>query len=266
MHNDHLHVEYHGERIEISGLVRRGGKHLIVFLHGFGCAKECFAPFFGDNMPDEFTLLAMDFPGHGGSSRLADPSSYSLQTLADVANLTIDLFAPKFVSFVGHSMGGAVSLIASQARSDVYGIVDADGNLVAEDCGIVSRATANQTLGRFVRHGYQQFLQELQMSKMPDETAWADWYAKSDPVALHELACSLVEWSDSGKLLNLFRVQKRAMYLYGDRDRKDYLLSDLIGIDVHAISRSGHFMMLDNPVEFFRKITDFFMAELASKG
>jgi pimeloyl-ACP methyl ester carboxylesterase len=124
----------------------------------------------------------------------------------------------------------------------------------------VSRNTASQTLDRFRRHGYQEFLHSLAGSDDQDARAWADWYSKADPVALHELARSLVEWSDSGKLLDLLKSQIRATYLYGDQDSKDYLLPELSAMDPRLIGRSGHFMMLDNPVAFYNAITEFFAA------
>jgi pimeloyl-ACP methyl ester carboxylesterase len=265
MQNERLQVDYYGRQIQLSSSIRRRGEHLIVLLHGFGCAKECFSRLFDGSALDEYSLLALDLPGHGDSSWLSDSSLYSLQVFADVVNLAVDKFAPNFVSFVGHSMGGAISLIASQARDDICGVVDADGNLVAEDCGIVSRATASQTLARFVEKGYCEFLENLQESRLPDELAWAQWYAKADPVALHELARSLVEWSDSGKLLSLLKSQRKVRYLYGERDPKDYILPDLEGIDVHAIASSGHFMMIDNPIAFLHEVTDFFSGNLVGR-
>jgi|SRR5712691_8972979 len=265
MRSERFLIEYAGQQVSIASAVRKSGKHLIACLHGWGCAKECFAGIFDSAAIDtgalgEMSILALDFPGHGESDDLADASLYSIPVFADIANAVIDLFSPAQVSFVGHSMGGAVCLIASQARHDIYGIVDADGNLVAQDCGIVSRETASQTLDRFRQHGYQEFLRRLQSSDGQDAKAWASWYSKADPVALHELARSLVEWSDSGKLLDFLKSQSRAVYLYGDQDSKDYLLPELSAMETRLIGGSGHFMMLDNPVAFFNAVADFFAA------
>lgn len=257
MQNERFLIEYGGQHVSLSGTVRHSGKHLIVLLDGWGCTYDCFEQIFGNKALDEMSILALDFPGHGDSGRFHDTSLYSLQALADIANAVIDLLSPEQVTFVGHSMGGAVSLIASQTRHDLYGIVDADGNLVAQDCGIVSRETADQTLDRFLRHGYYDFLNYLRESEEQATLKWASWYAKADPIALHELARSLVEWSDSGKLVDLLRSQKRATYLHGDHDSKDYLFAELCDVEIRAIADSGHFMMLDNPTAFFGAITDF---------
>lgn len=260
MQSERFLVEYGGERVSLSGTVRRSGNHLIALLHGLGCTNECFEQAFSKSALDEMSILALDFPGHGDSSRLDDISLYSLQAFADIANAVIDQFSPQQVTFVGHSMGGAVSLMASQTRHDVYGIVDADGNLVAQDCGIVSRQTAEQALDEFLKHGYHDFLNCLRESEDQTALTWATWYAKADPAALHELSRSLVEWSDSGKLLDLLKSQKRAVYLHGDQDSKNYLYPEIGDIEVRPIAHSGHFMMLDNPNAFFEAVTDFFAA------
>jgi pimeloyl-ACP methyl ester carboxylesterase len=165
MRSERFLIEYGEQHISLSGTARHSGKNLIALLHGFGCTNECFEQIFDNTALDEMSILALDFPGHGDSGRLCDTSMYSLQAFADIANAVIDLLSPEQVTFVGHSMGGAVSLIASQARHDVYGIVNADGNLVAQDCGVVSRETADQTLDRFLEHGYHEFLTCLRESE-----------------------------------------------------------------------------------------------------
>lgn len=262
MRKSQLKISYCGQDLAISTISRLVGEHMVVLLHGFGCAKECFNSIFAEAGIARFSLLAFDFPGHGASSRFDAPSMYSLQAYADIVNLIIDQVAPQKVTLVGHSMGGAVSLIASQGRKDVFGIVDADGNLVAEDCGIVSRETANQSLVRFRERGFQEFLENLRSSADAAETTWAHWYAKADPAALHELACSLVEWSDSGKLLDFFRALDNAVYVYGERDSREYLIPTLKDslIRVRAIANSGHFMMLDNPDAFSALVAEFVSA------
>ena len=66
-------------------------------------------------------------------------------------------------------------------------------------------------------------------------------------------ARSLVEWSDSGKLLSLLTGLDRAAYLYG-RDSGDlsYLWPALTGVvPTYPIPAARHFPMLDNPAEFW---------------
>ena len=258
MRTKNLTILYAEEAVEISAKVRQSGDELLVFLHGFGCAKECFDPIFDVDHLADFSMLTFDFPGHGASSRSAS-GSYSLEYYAKVANFLIAQIPARRISIVGHSMGGAVGLVAVQDapwRRDLAFFVDVDGNLVSEDCGIVSRATAAQSQSEFLADGYPRFLHSLQSSGQTDQATWARWYAKADPVALHELARSLVEWSDSGKLLEQFKMLDHKCYLYGDRDSRNYLHGDLEAGIMRPVEDSGHFMMLDNPEGFYGMITE----------
>lgn len=246
----YVEIEYNESLVRISAKVRSKGDHLVVFLHGFGCAKECFDAAFRLSGLRELSVCTFDFPGHGKSPRSAAPM-YSLQHYADITNSLIDRIRHKMVSLVCHSMGGAVGLIAAHERQDLGTFVSVEGNLVAQDCGIVSRSTATQSLAEFSRQGFKEFLGCLRSSGNAGERAWATWYSRSDPAALHESASSLVEWSDSGQLLKLFKSLPDQAYIYGQNESKDYLLPRLDGLETHAVPSAGHFVMLDNAESFY---------------
>jgi pimeloyl-ACP methyl ester carboxylesterase len=250
-----LVLKYDGQDIRVSARLRIVKDDFVVFLHGFGCAKECFAGAFHVDSLSEFSICTFDFPGHGESGQ-PGIDAYSLQSYADVTNILIDRLAPARISMVCHSMGGAVGLIASQERADLAAFVNVEGNLVTQDCGIVSRATAGQSLNDFKRRGFNDFLQSLRSSNRSDERAWARSYALADPVALHETACSLVEWSDSGKLLDLFESLKNKIYIYGDQDPRPYLVSQFKNVPTYSVPSSGHFVMHDNPSFFYELVSE----------
>lgn len=246
----YIDVKHNQDAIRLSAKLRLASDHLVVFLHGLGCAKECFEAAFSFKELRDLSICTFDFPGHGRSMR-SGISSYSLQSYADITNSLIQRIPHTTVSLVCHSMGGAVGLIVTQERKDLRTFISVEGNLVAQDCGIVSRNTANQSLRNFKRKGFKGFLERLQTSQDADDKAWAKWYAKSDPSALHESASSLVEWSDSGKLLDLFRSLRDKAYVYGEDESKSYLLPELTGLTSCAVPRAGHFVMLDNPESFY---------------
>lgn len=254
-----LQIRYQTKVLHIAIQRRLASSNVIAFLHGFGCAKECFSEAFQQEELRDFSLCTFDFPGYGDSST-ADKAAYSMEAYAEVTNQVIDSFSPKRVYLACHSMGGAVGLIASQARKDVECYVSIDGNLVAEDCGLVSRQAANQTSTEYTKTGYNAFLAQLRRSSRRDYAAWATWSSKADPIALHENATSLVEWSDSGKLLELFSALPCRAYFYGDADDKQYLTSALANVPVYTVPNSGHFMMIDNPQNFYATLATFFRA------
>lgn len=258
-HTQFLTVDYQGAAIEIAVTRHHESDDLVLFLHGFGCTKESFDQAFDIPELEPFSICSFDFPGHGQSDR-AQSSSYSLQSYAEIANILIDHIGPNRVFMVGHSMGGAVALIATQGRQDIACLVSVDGNLVAQDCGIVSRFTAAQTEEEFISTGYAEFSGSLQNSSCSDEKAWAHWYAQAEPLALYESASSLVEWSDSGKLVEIFNVLDRKAYVYGDREHKEYLLPLLVDAQICQIKGAGHFAMIDNPAGFYSTLSDILLS------
>lgn len=249
--NETLCIEFCGEKIEISIKIRRASGNLLLLLHGIGCSKESFDDAFCIEELRDFSICAFDFPGHGKSGRLPSPL-YSLQSYADVADLVIRQLSYDRIFIAGHSMGGAVAVIVAQRRSDIECLVSADGNLVGQDCGLISRKMAAQSSKRFLSKGFSQFLSVLQNSSREDFEAWAHWCADADPHALHQVAGSLVEWSDSGKLLELFNSFTCKAYLYGSRDDKHYLLQQIKDATVYAVPEAGHFMMVENPDSFYQ--------------
>jgi pimeloyl-ACP methyl ester carboxylesterase len=247
-------IAYPNGVTEISVTLRPGGDDLLLCLHGLGCAKESFEAAFHDSELAGLTVCAFDFPGHGASGRLADPADYSIQTYADLTAGLIQHLAPRRIFLLCHSMGCAVGLVATQELAQPpHAFISVEGNLVSQDCGLVSRRVAGQRRDEFLA-GHQRFRSELTTSSRTDLRAWGDWYAQADPVALHRAAASLVEWSDSGKLLDLFRSQPRPAYIYGGDSDLDYLLPLLRDVPVREIPGSGHFPMIDNPDAFWRAV------------
>ena len=86
----------------------RGGRPLLL-AHGFTGTKEDFADWIDPLVEAGWWVVAPDHRGHGGSSKLADESAYTLATLAAdlealVAHLGWDRYA-----LLGHSMGGMIA-------------------------------------------------------------------------------------------------------------------------------------------------------------
>lgn len=250
-----LRIKYSGHPVQIAAKVRRTGGTCLVFLHGIGCTMESFDGAFLAKELQGYSICTFDFPGHGESSGLSG-SDYSLQMYADIADQVIRRLSFDRLCIVGHSMGGAVAIIATQGRSDIECLVNADGNLVAQDCGLVSRDIAAQSSAAFTHQGYEQFVAALQSSSRTDLRTWGQWCTKATPEALHQAARSLVEWSDSGKLFELFNALPHKAYLYGAQDDKGYLLNQINDATISAVPGAGHFMMLDNPDFFYRLLSE----------
>lgn len=248
-----LKVTYQNQQLLVASDRRAGPEHLVLFLHGLGCTRASFQDALTFQGLNAFAIMTCDFIGYGGSSKPAN-FSYTLEGQATIISNILEQIKPERISVVGHSMGGAIGLLVAKKLSNLVSFISIEGNLVAQDCGLVSRGIANQTLDEFVNNGYQVFLKSLQTSKRPDFIKWAEWYAQSSPEALYHSAKSLVGWSDSGELLTIFNSLAKKAYIYGDEDSKDYLLPQLKETQKIMINDAGHFAMVDNPSKLYTNI------------
>jgi pyruvate dehydrogenase E2 component (dihydrolipoamide acetyltransferase) len=94
---------------------RRGphGKNPLLLLHGFTSELSAWG-YHAQALAAEREVIALDFPGHGGSSALSN--ACALSELADVVVKLVPRLGVAQVHLVGHSLGGGVALaMADQA-------------------------------------------------------------------------------------------------------------------------------------------------------
>jgi len=89
----------------------RGEGAPIVFIHGFGADLNGWWPLVG-RLPDAYSALALDLPGHG-SSPFAGEATLAALTAAVAATLAEEGVAAAHL--VGHSLGGAVAAALTAA-------------------------------------------------------------------------------------------------------------------------------------------------------
>ncbi|MGW4350501.1 alpha/beta fold hydrolase [Nocardia sp. NPDC004582] len=239
--------------------IRRASDNLIVFMHGLGCSKEAFDDAFERPELDRYSILTFDFPGHGSSVGLPE-SSYSLEKYAAFAANAIDQVRPKKLTIVGHSMGGAVAVLLCDGNkfdNRLRALINVEGNLISEDCGIVSRGIAGQTWTEFHSRGHNGFLERLSVDSSPAGKAWYEWSRRCHPVALHAMSRELVQWSDSGKLIEIYHKIPNSYYLCGDITNPLSYLAPCLPRDRNLVVHgSGHFPMIDNADQFYGFIGD----------
>ncbi len=253
MQSEYIAVPYRNQSFKISIKKRTDSEHLILFLHGITCTKESFDAAF-DTTLSAYSICTLDFLGFGSSDKPQN-FSYKLEDQAAVVKKLVDQLAPKTISIVAHSVGGATGLLLARQLPNLSHFINVEGNLVAKDCGMITRGWATQSSAEYEQHGFQDFLHTLASSERQDFHEWAKWYKQASPRATQATARSVVEWSDSGKLLEIFNGLRNKAYLYGDEEPKDYLLPRFEDVDVRYLRELKHFMMIENPKTFFATIS-----------
>ena len=85
----------------------RGEGPVIVLLHGYLESSEVWENFI-PGLAESFRIIAIDLPGHGGSSVFGD--NHSMDFMADAVTEVMNNEGIEKAMLIGHSMGGYVAL------------------------------------------------------------------------------------------------------------------------------------------------------------
>jgi pimeloyl-ACP methyl ester carboxylesterase len=243
--------EVEGHRINFLLDYKPGSNNLILFIHGLACNRDTFSNVLAERYFSSSSLLLVDLIGHGKSAK-PDDFSYSMEDQASlIEKLLIGLAIPR-LHIVSHSMGAAVGLLFSPGLLEsVESFANLEGNLIDADCGMLSRKIAAADLEDYQNRLYLRHRRTYSRDKL---LAFDD----TTPLAVHKSAVSLVQWSDSGELLDRFlNLKCKSCYVWGERN-SDLPVLELLGSTPRfMIKNSGHGMMVDNPNEFYLTLANF---------
>ena len=229
---------------------RDDGDEAILLLHGLGCSSTSYRAIWNSELFADLSIYAIDWLGFGGSEKPRD-FSYRLDDHAQILSKFIQSLSYKKLHIVAHSMGSAIALLLEEKiQAHFESFVCAEGVLIGEDCD-VSRMTSSVSFESF-RDDVLPTLLDLENSgELGTDLKY------SDPEGYHMSAASLVAWADSGRLLRSFRdLAKKKFYLYGSKNISKPVLARLETISKISIESAGHFMMNDNPNEFYKIIAE----------
>jgi pimeloyl-ACP methyl ester carboxylesterase len=250
-----LKVSHKDNSYTLSVKLRPNLDNLIVFLHGWGGAKESFADAFSSDALKEYGICTIDLLGFGKSEKPED-FSYDLLDQANIVALAVNSLNAKKVYLVGHSMGGGIGLLAAPLVKNLKIFVSAEGNLTPiGGSGADSRIAAKQPFWLFKSHTLPLFTSLLRIHPKRRMRVWAQWFNEASPLGLHRSVQSLVDWSDSGKLFPLFISLPHKAYIYSanGKRRKD-VVPKLDKSITYEIPASGHALMGDNPGDFYATV------------
>jgi len=149
MENRIFSIDHNGNKYEVATTFRKQGEELLLLLHGLGCSKESFRDiWFRDELSD-YSIMSLDFIGFGDSSK-SDKFSYKMEDQASVCAEVVKEISSKKVHIIAHSMGGAIGLLLPPALlNSALTFANLEGNLINEDCDMVSRKTINVSFQKF---------------------------------------------------------------------------------------------------------------------
>src|SRR4051794_2059000 len=107
---------------QISYCIKGSGCRQIIFLHGFAASSHSWLDLAVLFPADEYTLHLLDLAGHGSSSKPAGADFSPLRQSRIVAEY-IRSQGLDAVAIVGHSLGGAITLLTAMDCKAVTAIV-----------------------------------------------------------------------------------------------------------------------------------------------
>lgn len=238
-----MHVEVGGLNIAYE---RAGSGPPVVLAHGFvGDARSTWGSQI-DALADEFTVVAWDAPGAGGS--LDPPEGFGMDDYADCFAAFLRAVRIQRANLVGFSFGGALVLATFHRHSDVASSLALVSGY-AGWCGSLGAEDAEQRLAR-----------SLQASELPPEEFVAAMVPSMfSPSADGELVATFV---DSVRAFRAggFRAMARASFedqshvlpevdvptllLYADHDVRAPVA---VGEAMHAVVRGSELVVLPGP-------------------
>jgi pimeloyl-ACP methyl ester carboxylesterase len=223
----------------------------IIFIHGLACSVNSFSNVFDKDYFPNKSLLLIDLPGFGSSAKPIE-FSYTMEEQAKLIDDLLHILPFQNFHIAAHSMGGAIALLFSSAIFQrVKSFTNIEGNLISEDCGALSRSIASLSYEEYKNDLFQKQLVEFKDHRQLE-------FEKTTPFAVYRSAVSLVDWSDSGELLVIFKnLTCRKCYFYGEQNKEMPVLAKLNFVKKYMVSNSGHGLMTDNPEEFYKKLKRF---------
>jgi pimeloyl-ACP methyl ester carboxylesterase len=186
-----LKVDYKGEHYTLSIKLRPGSDDPIVFLHGWGGSKDCFAGAFLSDALNGYGICTIDLIGFGKSEKSVD-FSYDLLDQASIVATAINSLNAKKVYLVGHSMGGSIGLLAAPQVKGLAIFINAESNLAPNGSGADSRAIAKRPFWLFKSSTLPLLKLLLRLHPRRSMRVWAQWFDKANPFGLYRSAQSLV--------------------------------------------------------------------------
>lgn len=250
-----IKVNYKNLKLRIAVKFRKGAGISIVIIHGLLGCKEFYDKIWNIAEYRGFSILALDLIGFGNSSK-PKKFSYDLADQAEICKLVIKKLDIDNINLICHSMGGAIGLLLYNKISNrIISYISLEGSMIKEDLTI-SRTASRFSYPEFRGKIFRRIIESIRNAKNQKKEFWDKWNFKGTSYVFYKSSKSLVKWCDSKKLLDIFNKLKiRKAYIFGSRNSGMPILS-LIKHDSQLvkITKSGHFMMIDNPKEFYSKL------------
>ena len=251
-------IFYKGKMLRIAVNVRDSGEDLIVFIHGLGCTKDIYSRAFQMYTLSKYSLLAFDLIGYGNSENPSD-FSYALEDQAGMAQELLKQFRFSKVHIVAHSLGGVIGVLLAEKIGEQMGtFVSIEGTLSNRESSLIRKRVMEVTYKEFKNIVFRELKNKFSVASDKGSQSWARWSEKADPQVFYKTVKLSEQLLQGDTILCKFQTLPcKKVYIYGEENyrRKAYILDRLRNVLIISIPRSNHFVMNDNPQDFYEQLS-----------
>jgi len=254
----------------LNQVVTGNGRRLIIFVHGNSQSLHTWDAVIRQEVLNDYTKVAVDLPGHGGSFRSDAPESdYSATGLARHLNAFLQQYADRPYILVGTSLGTSViselnpfpssckgamlcGAMMSSANITVKDMVQPGTSITAAFKADPSEEEIDYLIDHFIYQADEQVKQHYK----------ADFKA-TDPKLRAFLGQSLGRPPVIDKVANVISAKIPVALVYGEQERLvqyDYLKKTALPFwrdQIFRIPGAGHCVELDQPTAVAGLLHDF---------
>ena len=240
---------------------RPGKENPIIFLHGICGSSAHFNTAFIDPSLCNHSLLAIDLPGYGNSSPI---SSWNLDLVGEAIKTAMEHFLDHKPWAVAHSISSSVVIRLIKYLS---GIILLEGNMIPQHLDFSDKVLKSK------RHEYTKEYERIQRASSMvlkyqtyiKDNILLDYYSTT-----YALCSADTVWDTANNCSNdikdlevikrLSKLDFPVYCLYGAESNYKKSISDVKKVfpdmQLHTITNSRHFPMIDNPEETWRIVVN----------
>lgn len=229
----------------------------VILLHGWleswGLWQETM-----DFLGDSYRTYAIDFWGFGESDKKRE--SFAIPDFVSLVNDFMELLGIKYAPLVGHSMGGTVSLsVAINYPQRVSKVVVIGSPIEGSSLSILLKLASIRTIANLVYRMMNALKIGIRIAApvITRESQWPEMIHQDlNQVTLESFLLSISSLRETNLTPQLAPIYQPVMGMYGDRDvivnpnQWNLLDAYLQRVRIERFRRAGHFIMLDEPLQF----------------
>jgi pimeloyl-ACP methyl ester carboxylesterase len=258
------------QKLMLNYQIKKGNDTLLIFVHGNSQSAESWSQVSAQSVLQDYTLIAVDLPGHGKSFRSKEPlTDYSLKGLSKHLDDFIKNFESTPFMLVAFSLGANVVGELQNKFKNCKGIVLAGPSIIGKNLQVADVLQPNpNTTALFTENPCDAEIELLITDLVCNTTV--EWKKKikadikiTDPLFRSSVAASVGAQDYSDELLNIEKRNIPLAVVFGSREKlcfTDYLdKTDLKKWKDKTIliPDSGHCIQYDQPENLAAVIAEF---------